>query len=160
MPVEVSNNAQDFTDSGFRFLYQQDARIISIAPNPARGFDTGYTSLYISGEHFVNSTKLRCRIGDRTMLATFVTSRLVFCTTPTHPTKRNGPRTAQAREAAPEKLRAMLIPGGHASPCRGRVLLGMCLLKLPTMVRTSRAHTRCLTTRVHARWATTVLFTT
>ena len=161
VPVEVSNNAQDFTDSGFRFLYQQDARIISIAPNPARGFDTGYTSLYISGRalcEFYETPLSYWRPHHSLATIRHISSCVLHDADPSY--KRNGPRTAQAREAAPEKTSAMLIPGGHASPCRGRVLLGMCLLKLPTMVRTSRAHTRCLTTRVHARWATTVLFTT
>ena len=86
VPVEISNNGQDFTNSGIRYLYQQDAVITAIAPDPARGWDTGYTSLYITGQYFVNSTALRCRIGDRTTRATFVTSRLIFCSTPTHPT--------------------------------------------------------------------------
>ena len=86
VPVEMSNNGQDFTFSGIRFLYQQDAVITAIAPKPARGWDTGYTPLFITGIYFVNSTALRCRIGDRTLRATFVTSRLIYCSTPTHPT--------------------------------------------------------------------------
>ena len=41
--VEVSNNFQDFTDSGIRYLYQEDAVIESITPDPAKGWDTGFT---------------------------------------------------------------------------------------------------------------------
>eukprot|EP00949_MAST-11_sp_MAST-11-sp1_P005202 g5202.t1 len=87
VPMEISINAQDFTDSGIRFLYQADARVLSLNPTPAEGFDTGTTPLFVQGEYFVNSTHLKCRIGDLTVKATFVTSRLVFCSTPTHPTR-------------------------------------------------------------------------
>ena len=84
--VETSNNFQDFTDSGIRYLYQEDATIKAITPNPARGRDTGHTPIFLHGRNFVNSTSLRCRIGDRTVRATFITSQLIFCLSPKHAT--------------------------------------------------------------------------
>jgi hypothetical protein len=78
--VEVTNNGQDFTDSGIVFLYQRDAEVTGVTPNV--GQDTGATSLFVSGTHFVNTTSLRCRIGPNVAPATFITSELVLCFAP------------------------------------------------------------------------------
>ena len=78
--LEISNNAQDYTSSGIRFLYQKDAVVDSVFPNS--GHDTGTTPIFVSGNHFVNSTSLRCRVGQTISLAQFVTSRLVLCFAP------------------------------------------------------------------------------
>jgi len=79
--VEVSNNAQDWTDSGITFLYQADATVKSVAP-AAGLLDTAGGALWVVGNHFVNSTSLRCRIGPRVVNATFLRPELVLCFAP------------------------------------------------------------------------------
>lgn len=83
--VEVSNNAQDYTDSGITFLYQADAVVTAV--NPSHGVDIGNTGLFVLGENFVNSTTLRCRIGPYVVSGTFVTRSLVLCMTPAQATR-------------------------------------------------------------------------
>ena len=75
--VEVSNNGQDFTDSGINFLYQADAEVHEI--QPMAGLDHRSAPLFIKGVHFVNSTSLRCRVGPDVVNATFLTRELVMC---------------------------------------------------------------------------------
>jgi len=75
--VEVSNNAQDFTDSGVTFLYQKDAVVDSVSP--PSGQDTASTPLFVVGKFFVNSTTLKCKIGNGVVDATYLTSQLVMC---------------------------------------------------------------------------------
>lgn len=67
---EVSNNNQDFTDSGIGFLYQADAVINSISPSS--GQVNVRTPIVITGNHFVNSTLLRCRVGVEISVPTFL----------------------------------------------------------------------------------------
>ena len=52
----------------------------------ASGFDPGGFSLFISGENFVNSTDLSCKIGGANTPATFLSGRLVLCFVPLAPT--------------------------------------------------------------------------
>jgi hypothetical protein len=78
--VEVSNNNQDFTNSGINYLYQQDAEIDSILPNS--GQVSQQTPIAVRGNNFVNSSTLRCRIGDYISVPTFLAPNLVLCFTP------------------------------------------------------------------------------
>eukprot|EP00750_Incisomonas_marina_P013799 INCI17542.1.p1 GENE.INCI17542.1~~INCI17542.1.p1 ORF type:complete len:3776 (-),score=497.18 INCI17542.1:2420-13582(-) len=80
VPVETSNNAQDFTNSGIHFLFQQDAEVTDVYPKNGR--DTATTPLFVQGKGFVNSTQLTCRIGHSIVRAVFVTSELVLCFAP------------------------------------------------------------------------------
>jgi hypothetical protein len=75
--LEVTNNGQDYSDSGMAYLYQADAEVHTITPREGR--DSATTPLFITGKHFVNSSKLRCRVGERVVPATFLTSELVLC---------------------------------------------------------------------------------
>lgn len=84
--VEVSNNAQDFSDSGITFLYMADAEVTAV--QPSSGLDLGDTGLFVMGHNFVNSTSLRCRIGSYIVPATFITRSLVLCMTPPQPTRK------------------------------------------------------------------------
>jgi hypothetical protein len=81
--VEVSNNMQDFTDSGINFLYQADAVVESILPNS--GQVNTRTPIVVKGNNFVNSTLLRCRIGEYISVPTFLAPDLVLCFTPRIP---------------------------------------------------------------------------
>jgi hypothetical protein len=78
--VDISNNGQDWTDSGITFLYQKDA--ITKKVTPFEGLDTTGTPLFVQGENFVNYTTLRCRLGPRVVNATFLSTELVMCFAP------------------------------------------------------------------------------
>ena len=84
MSVEVSANAQDFTDSGVTFLYQSDASVRGVHPNA--GLQASGAPLFVSGSHFVNSTTLRCRVGPHVAEAVYLTSEAVLCFAPSMPT--------------------------------------------------------------------------
>jgi len=81
--VEISNNMQDFTYSGVNFLYQVDAVIESILPN--RGWVGTPAAIAIKGQNFVNSTLLKCRIGEYVSQPTFLAPSLILCFTPRIP---------------------------------------------------------------------------
>lgn len=81
--VEISNNNQDFTDSGINFLYQIDATVESVLPNV--GQVNTITPIVVKGTNFVNSTLLRCRIGEYISTPTFLAPDLVLCFTPRIP---------------------------------------------------------------------------
>eukprot|EP00605_Chrysophyceae_sp_TOSAG23-4_P003050 GSChrysophyteH1.ASY1.ANO1.3355.1 assembled CDS len=81
--VEVSNNNQDFTNSGINFLYQADAFVESVLPNV--GQVNTRTAIVVKGDNFVNSTLLRCRIGEYVSTPTFLSRDLVLCFTPRIP---------------------------------------------------------------------------
>ncbi|CAN0014344.1 unnamed protein product, partial [Hapterophycus canaliculatus] len=75
--VEVTCNGQDYTNSGTAFLYQADASVYNVSL--AVGLDPGGFGLFITGEGFVNSTSLTCRIGGSNTPATFLSSGVVVC---------------------------------------------------------------------------------
>lgn len=81
--VEVSNNNQDFTASGINFLYQEDAFVDKILPNT--GFVNEPTPILIYGNNFVNSSLLRCRIGEYVSRPVFLSRVSVLCYTPRIP---------------------------------------------------------------------------
>lgn len=78
--AQVTCNGQDYTDSGITFLYQADATVNSISLSS--GLDPGGFGLFITGEHFVNSSTLSCRTGGSNTAATFLSSNLVLCFVP------------------------------------------------------------------------------
>jgi hypothetical protein len=81
--VEVSNNNQDFTHSGINFLYQYDAYVTSVSPNS--GQVNAKIPIVVNGNNFVNSTLLRCRIGEYVSTPTFISTVAVLCFTPRIP---------------------------------------------------------------------------
>ena len=78
--VEISNNQQDFTNSGITYLYQADASVGGVIPS--NGFTNEQTPIAIVGTHFVNSTLLRVRIGPYVMIPTFLSTELLLCFAP------------------------------------------------------------------------------
>ena len=78
--VEISNNQQDFTDSGITYLYQADASVGGVIPS--NGFTNEQTPIAIVGTHFVNSTLLRVRIGPYVIIPTFLSTELLLCFAP------------------------------------------------------------------------------
>jgi hypothetical protein len=83
--VEISNNGQDYTDSGITFLYQGDARVQAVSPN--EGTDVGNTGIFVLGENFVNSSTLRCRFGPYVSPGAFLSRQVVLCFTPARATR-------------------------------------------------------------------------
>ena len=81
--VEISNNNQDFTFSGISYLYQQDAVVDSVLPNT--GQVNQRIPIAVKGNNFVNSSTLRCRIGEYISVPTFLAPNLVLCFTPETP---------------------------------------------------------------------------
>ena len=78
--VEVAMNAQNYTNSGIKYLYQDDIKIniLSMTEGPA----IGNSPLFISGSGFVNTTKLSCQFGHKIVQASFLTRNLLLCFTP------------------------------------------------------------------------------
>ena len=81
LAVEVSNNGQDFSDSGLHFLAQADAVVVNIS-TAGTGHDDDIAPLFVTGTGFVNSSLLRCMVGTASVLATFLTPELVMCVPP------------------------------------------------------------------------------
>jgi hypothetical protein len=80
---ELTNNGQDFTDSGLMFLYQNDVQVEAISRSI--GPSSGGTPVIISGSNFVNSTDLSCRFGNSKTKAHFLTRQSILCfSTPIH----------------------------------------------------------------------------
>ncbi|CAM9397259.1 unnamed protein product, partial [Laminaria digitata] len=78
--LQVTCNDQDYTDSGITFLYQADASVDNISLKS--GLDPGGFGLFVTGENFVNSTSLACRVGGSNTEATFLLPSLVLCFVP------------------------------------------------------------------------------
>lgn len=78
--LQVTCNGQDYTNSGTAFLYQADASVHNVSL--AAGLDPGGSGLFVTGEGFVNSTSLACRIGGSNAPATFLSSSIVVCFVP------------------------------------------------------------------------------
>lgn len=87
VPLEVSNNNQDFTTSNLLYLYQADAFVTGVYPS--QGFIGEENPLVMVGVNFVNSTFLRCRIGAHVTNATFLTKEAVLCFSPRYPLLRS-----------------------------------------------------------------------
>ena len=77
---EISFNAIHFTASGMQYLYQDDADVYSVTPNT--GIGSVHIPLFISGTGFVNSTKLRCRVGNVVIKPKYLSSSLLLCFAP------------------------------------------------------------------------------
>eukprot|EP00960_Hanusia_phi_P059677 764256-Hanusia_phi.AAC.1 len=80
IPFEISNNGEDFTNSGKTFLF--DALITIVSMIPSYGIEFGGTSVFLTGSNFMNSTGLLCRFGSITINAVFLASDTIFCISP------------------------------------------------------------------------------
>ncbi len=78
--VEVALNAQDFTRSGTRYLYQDDITVNALSSTS--GPTIGNTPIFISGSGYVNTTQLTCRFGDQLVSASFLSRNLILCFSP------------------------------------------------------------------------------
>ncbi len=78
--VDVTVNAQDYTASGVRFVFQQEPTVTRVFPTEGR--DTSHTPMFVVGTGFVNTSALTCRIGNALVKATFLNPQLLLCMTP------------------------------------------------------------------------------
>ncbi len=79
--LEVTQNGQDFTTSGYTFRYYHTCSVGSISPMSGPARKSG-TNIKVLGENFVNTTHLQCRFGLAIVPATFVRSTEIFCSSP------------------------------------------------------------------------------
>lgn len=107
---QVTCNGHDYTDSGTTFLYQADASVHNISLSA--GLDPGGFGLFISGERFVNSTSLSCRIGGSNTPATFLSSTVVLCFVPRA-------ASASIRGSSAEEAATAAAEGGGGEAIRG-----------------------------------------
>jgi hypothetical protein len=110
--VEISNNNQDFTDSGISFLYQKDAIVESILPN--YGLVNEPTPVVVKGNHFVNSTLLRCRIGEYVSVPVYLSREAILCFTPRIPLVQ--PDDAYVRQGRTMTVNTPHERAAHTSP--------------------------------------------
>ena len=78
--LEISNNKRDFTVNGVQFLYTELPVIRNILPSS--GPTKGQTIVTLVGDHFGNSTDLRCKLGSVLAYGKWVSPSLITCRTP------------------------------------------------------------------------------
>ena len=76
--IEVSVNGIDYSDSGQRFEYVENLRIMNL--RPATGPTDGGTEIVIRGKHFIASPFLRCSFGDVIVVAEYLDIDSISCT--------------------------------------------------------------------------------
>jgi hypothetical protein len=80
-PLEISTNNKDFSSSGINFTYYDDPTVSSVSPT--LGPMQGGTVVDVVGSSFLDIPTMQCRFNRTVVDATFVSSTLVRCTTPT-----------------------------------------------------------------------------
>lgn len=85
VPVEITNNGQDFSRSGVAFQYQPQQVVTAV--KPLSGPDTGGTVVSVFGVNFVASSVAACRFGAGTapVSARWLSSSLLECVSPRSP---------------------------------------------------------------------------
>ena len=78
--VEVSNNKRDFTTNGVQFLFSEPPVVKTLLPSS--GPTTGQSIVTLVGDHFVDSTDLRCKFGSVLAFGKWLTPSLITCRTP------------------------------------------------------------------------------
>ena len=74
--VELTLNGQQFSDSGASFHSPSHVSAFSLTSGPI----AGQTSLVVHGAHFKEGWEYRCRFGNATVNATFVSDERLACT--------------------------------------------------------------------------------
>ena len=73
-------NEAGFSSNTLQFLYEMPPTLIKI--NPASGPTTGGTSVLVLGDGFSQNERLACRFGSTSVLAQFVSNRILKCLAP------------------------------------------------------------------------------
>ena len=90
LPVEVSLNGIDWSNTGFKFTYYEEPVLTDITPDS--GPESGGTPIYIIGQNFTNMSdpiNFNCRftpaamkIPPKTMPAIYINSTTIMCASP------------------------------------------------------------------------------
>lgn len=114
--IEITQNGQDYTESGHAFRFYHQCNIFSI--NPVSGPSTmGGTNIQVFGENFVNSTSFLCRFGTVEVPATFVDSTKIYCSAPPIKEDNLSRLTLSDQKHVDTTLNEQqLFPSSHAYP--------------------------------------------
>ncbi|KAH7470624.1 Cell death abnormality protein 1 [Phytophthora ramorum] len=118
--LQVTRNAQDYTDTDVPFIYYAEQGMRSISPTFGPAYTAG-TRIDVDGAAFVNSSLLSCRFGYLLTPGVFVSSTKMRCTTPPLPKYSGGLVPAPLPEyrnkyADPNVGSAYLFPDAHYYP--------------------------------------------
>jgi hypothetical protein len=80
VPLEVSNNAMEFSTDAVIFQYTDELQISELVP--ASGPLNGDTLVTINGANFVPSNQLSCRFGQMYAVATYLSMSQLACQAP------------------------------------------------------------------------------
>jgi hypothetical protein len=100
--VELTLNAQDFTDDATQYYYYKPPFLFDA--QPAQGPVEGGTKVIVVGSNFNNTGNITCRFGKREVPAKFVSSSEIACKSPSVP----NPGIVE--------LEISLYPGLYSSP--------------------------------------------
>lgn len=81
--VEVTLNGVDYSADGAMFTHLRKPYVLSI--DPTSGTTYGGTSVFLSGEHFLESERLACRFGELVVPAQWMSEELLQCNSPPIP---------------------------------------------------------------------------
>jgi len=79
--LEITQNGQDYTESGRVFRFHHICNVHGINPISGPSKRAG-TNVKVYGDNFVNYTSLQCRFGLTVVPATFVDSSEILCSSP------------------------------------------------------------------------------
>lgn len=89
VPIRLSMNGQQFTETGVMFEYLMEATVQSVTPS--FGPSHGGTLVEVEGKGFANSSALSCRLARRRLPAVFLDSGHIQCATPSSTTYESMP---------------------------------------------------------------------
>ncbi|GMF36546.1 unnamed protein product [Phytophthora fragariaefolia] len=118
--LEVTRNAQDYTDTHIPFLYYAEQGIRSISPTFGPAYAAG-TRIDVEGVAFVNSSLLSCRFGYVVTPGEYESPTKIRCTTPPLPEHSGGLMAAPLPEyqnqwVDPNVGSVYLFPDAHYYP--------------------------------------------
>ncbi|KAE9224791.1 hypothetical protein PF005_g5786 [Phytophthora fragariae] len=118
--LEVTRNAQDYTDTRVPFLYYAEQGVRSISPTFGPAYAAG-TRIDVDGVAFVNSSLLSCRFGYVVTPGEYLNPTQMRCTTPPLPQHSGGLIAAPLPEywnqwADPNVGSVYLFPDAHYYP--------------------------------------------
>ena len=104
--VEVTQNGQDYTQSGHVIRFYQACKVNRIVPLCGPAMKAG-TNVHVFGEKFVNSTSLHCRFDAISVPATYVNSSTIYCSAPPVPTETL--ESMQIERYYPQTMKGRLV---------------------------------------------------
>ncbi|OWZ22617.1 hypothetical protein PHMEG_0002652 [Phytophthora megakarya] len=118
--LEVTRNAQDYSDTLVPFIYYEEQGIRSISPTFGPAIAAG-TRIDVDGVAFVNSSLLCCRFGDLLTPGEYLSPTKMRCSTPPLPAQSGGLIPAHLPEyrnqyADPNVESVYLFPNAHYYP--------------------------------------------